>query len=80
MKLLREKGEAEILRKKKNSKYCMSDMDNCNILGGGGGGRERSGGWKRGRGEIQHVESPPPPVVRVQQFSIYFSIILLVNK
>jgi hypothetical protein len=80
MKLLREKGEAEILRKKKNSKYCMSDMDNCNILGVG---RREGKEWGLEEGEGGDSACgipPPPPVVRVQQFSIYFSIILLVNK
>jgi hypothetical protein len=60
MKLLREKGEAEILRKKKNSKYCMSDMDNCNILGVGG--REgKEWGVGRGGGGRFSMWNPPPP-------------------
>jgi hypothetical protein len=60
MKLLREKGEAEILRKKKNSKYCMSDMDNCNILGVGG--REgKEWGLEVGEGGDSACGIPPPP-------------------
>jgi hypothetical protein len=59
MKLLREKGEAEILRKKKNSEYCMSDMDNCNILGVGG--REgKEWGLEEGEGGDSACGIPPP--------------------
>jgi hypothetical protein len=71
MKLLREKGEAEILRKKKNSKYCMSDMDNCNILGVGG--REgKEWGLEEGEGGDSACGIPPRLLLGCSNFRFIF--------